>query len=177
VIVTLESVFDDVLVCKQFSCYNCKKFCDGLCFCDSCLHDHSFDSIDFGLDNDVIIDDNLSFCLDADKRLYIKGSDSNYKNCNVISDVNCGLDNYCKGIMGNFMHKDTDFHNVLNHSMSDNVLNQHCVEIYNAINQGVYNNTDISEACIDNNVCHHISNVIRDTCVNHSSDIAEVFFR
>jgi hypothetical protein len=122
------------------------------------------------------LNDNLSVCLDVDKKLCNNSSDSIHNECNVISNVNCGLDDSFNDLMGDIMQKDTDFHNVLNHSVSDNVLNQQCVEFHNGINQGVDNNVvSISKACCDSSVCHHSSNLIRDTCVNHGSYIAGVF--
>jgi hypothetical protein len=60
--------------------------------------------------------------------------------------------------------------------VSDNVLNQQCVEFHNGINQGVDNNAvSITKACTVSSACDLSSKLIMDTSVNHGSCIEGVY--
>jgi hypothetical protein len=72
--------------------------------------------------------------------------------------------------MGDIMQKDTDFHNVLNHSVSDNALNHQCKQFYDSINQCVDNNVvsnakagDLNSVCVKRESVRD-SNIICGSC-------------
>jgi hypothetical protein len=53
------------------------------------------------------LNDISSVCLDVDKNLCVISSNCIQNDCNVISNVNCGLDNSFNDMMGDIMQKDT----------------------------------------------------------------------